>query len=84
MHGDERRPEDQQQDSDVDDAGRLPRRPQDQGGVPQPGALQVGGDILFKNIVVFFFNLEKTSFLLAGKFIVKLLVISYYLLPFSF
>ena len=55
MHGDERRPEDQQQDSDVDDAGRLPRRPQDQGGVPQPGALQVGGDILFKNIVVFFF-----------------------------
>ena len=41
MHGDARRAEDQQQDDHVDDAGRLPRRPQDPRGVPQPRARQV-------------------------------------------
>jgi hypothetical protein len=41
VHGDARRAEDQQQDGDVDDARRLPRRPQDARGVPQPRAHQV-------------------------------------------
>ncbi|KAJ8875053.1 hypothetical protein PR048_022943 [Dryococelus australis] len=41
VHGDARRAEDQQQDDDVDDARRVPRRPQDAGGVSQLGPVQV-------------------------------------------
>lgn len=38
MHGDARRPEDQQQNGNVHHAGRVPRRSEDTRGVPQPGA----------------------------------------------
>lgn len=41
MHGDEGRAEDQQQDSDLDDAGRVPGRPEDPRGVSESGAQQV-------------------------------------------
>lgn len=41
MHGDARRPEDQQQNGDVHDAGRVPGRSEDARRVPQSGALQV-------------------------------------------
>lgn len=41
VHGDERRAEDQQQNGDIHHAGGVPRRPQDQGGVPESGAVQV-------------------------------------------
>lgn len=39
VYGDARSPEDQQQDSDFHDAGCLPRRSQNPGGVPQPRPL---------------------------------------------
>lgn len=41
MHGDARRAEDQQQNGDVHDAGRVPGRSEDARRVPQSGALQV-------------------------------------------
>lgn len=41
VHGDARRAEDQQQDHHLDYARRVPRRPQDPRGVPQPRAIQV-------------------------------------------
>lgn len=41
VHGDAGRAEDQQQDSDLDDAGCVPRRSEDSRGVSQPGAQQV-------------------------------------------
>lgn len=43
LHGDEGRAEDQQQDSDLDDAGRIPGRSQDSRGVSEFGAQQIDG-----------------------------------------
>jgi len=43
VHGDEGRAEDQQQDSDLDDAGCVPRRSEDPRGISQSGAQQVNG-----------------------------------------
>lgn len=43
VHGHARRTEDQQQDSDLDDAGRVSGRSEDPRGVPEPGAQQVNG-----------------------------------------
>lgn len=41
VHGDEGRAEDQQQDSDLDDAGRVPGRSKDPRGILESGAQQV-------------------------------------------
>lgn len=43
MHGNARGAEDQQQDSDLDDAGRIPGRSQDSRGVSESGAQQIDG-----------------------------------------
>lgn len=46
MYGDEGRAEDQQQDSDLDDVGRVPGRSKDPRGIPESGAQQVNGRIV--------------------------------------
>lgn len=50
MHGDAWSPEDQQQDRDLHHARGLPRRPQDQGRVPEPRPLQVRPSGRFESI----------------------------------
>lgn len=49
VYGDEGRAEDQQQDSDLDDVGRVPRRSEDPRGVPEFGAQQVNGRVALRS-----------------------------------
>lgn len=56
VHGDAWRPEDQQQNGNIDHAGRLPRRPEDTRGIPQPGA-QISRQRSFENVhIIQYFN----------------------------
>lgn len=52
VHGDEGRAKDQQQDSDLDDAGCVPGRPEDPRGILESGAQQVNGRVASSGVTI--------------------------------